>query len=248
LSRIPYGSVLTRWAERRPEHIALVCEDESISCGDLEARANRLARAFEAQGVEAGDLVSLVLPNGIELVSAMLASWKLGAVPNPLGPGMPAAELSAILERADPRLIVGAEDNVGEGRARLPAEYRAPTTLSSEPLPERIAPHERALASGGSTGLPKLILPSAEAVYDSEIRSVFAQARRVALVPGPLHHAAPFSACFQPLFAGCKVVLMKRFDARRFLEAIEHHRVDRVTVVPTMMLRGSPTTSPAWSA
>ncbi len=237
LTRIPYGSVLTRRAESQPERIALICEDEAISCIALETRANRLARAFEQEGVRPGDLVSLVLPNGIHLVSAMLATWKLGAVPNPLGPGLPAAELSAILDRADPRLVVGAEDRVGPGRASLPEDFRAPESLSGDPLPERIAPHERALASGGSTGLPKLILPSAEAVYDSENRSAFSQARRVALVPGPIYHAAPFTACFQPLFAGCTVVLMKRFDARRFLEAIQRHRVDRATVVPTMMLR-----------
>jgi bile acid-coenzyme A ligase len=86
--------VLTELAAQDPERIALVCGEEAISRGDLEARANRLAWAFEKEGVRANDFVSLVLPNGIELVSAMLASWKLGAVPNPLAPAMPAAEPS----------------------------------------------------------------------------------------------------------------------------------------------------------
>lgn len=237
MSRIPYGSVLTRLAEQDPERIALVCEEASVSRRDLEARANRLARGFQSEGVLPGDLVSLVLPNSLELVVAMLASWKLGAVPNPLAPGMPGAELAAILERARPRLVLGGENGTGEKHRSLPADYESGLSLETDPLPERIAPHERALASGGSTGLPKLILPRSEAVYDSDARSFFATVRRVALVPGPLYHAAPFSACFQPLFAGCKVVLMKRFEATRFLELIERHRVDRVTVVPTMMLR-----------
>ncbi len=245
MSRVPYGSVLTELAERDPERIALVCGEEAISCGDLEARANRLAWAFESVGVRANDFVSLVIPNGIELVSAMLASWKLGAVPNPLAPGMPTAELERILARANPRLIVGGETGLAETASglrtprpkHLPANYVPGPSFSSAPPTERVAPHERALASGGSTGLPKLILPKSEAIYDSELQPVFARVRRVALVPGPLHHAAPFSACFQPLFAGRKVVLMKRFDARLCLELIERHRVDRITVVPTMMLR-----------
>ena len=242
LSLIPYGSVLTRLAESDPEPIALVCGDRSLSRGELDARANRMARAFEANGVSPGDVVSLLLPNGVELVIAMLASWKLGAVPNPLAPGLPPLERAAILERAAPGLIVGADalgdDGQGEGPVpTLPAGYRPDPTLSADPLPERIAPHERALASGGSTGLPKLIIPQAKAVYDTEATAAFSRVRRVALVPGPLYHAAPFSACFQPLFAGCTVVLMERFDARLFLELIERHRVDRVTVVPTMMLR-----------
>jgi bile acid-coenzyme A ligase len=241
LSRIPYGSVLTRLAHRTPERIALICGEDAIAWGALEASANRLARAFEAQGVRLGDIVSLVLPNGIELVTSILATWKLGAVPNPLAPAMPAAELAAVLKRADPKLIVGGEAKIDANSlgsaTRLPAGYAADASLSSGPLDERIAPHERALASGGSTGLPKLILPKAQAVYDTENHSVFARARRVAGVPGPLYHAAPFSACFQPLFAGCQVVLMKRFDPRLFLAMVERHAVDRVTVVPTMMLR-----------
>ena len=166
-----------------------------------------------------------------------LACWKLGAVPNPLSPGMPDAELAAILERARPRVVLGGQGPAHADARFLPADYPSGLALSDEPLPETAAPHERALASGGSTGLPKLILPRSEAVYDSDAGSVFARVRRVALVPGPLYHAAPFSACFQPLFAGCKVVLMRRFDPERFLELIEEHRVDRVTVVPTMMLR-----------
>ena len=237
LNRIPYGSALTRLAEEDPDRIALVCGDEAISRKDLDARANRLARGFEAEGVGPGDLVSLLLPNGIPLVSAMLASWKLGAVPNPLASTMPAAEIETILERADPRLVVGGNPEAMKNRRVVAADFEAGLGHAMDPLPERIAPHERALASGGSTGAPKLIIPHAEAVYDDANRSVFTSARRVALVPGPLYHAAPFSACFQPLFAGCKIILMERFDALRFLELIELHRVDRVTVVPTMMLR-----------
>ena len=237
MSRIPYGSVLTRLAEQDPERVALVCEEASLSCRELEARANQLARGLELEGVGQGDLVSLVLPNGVELVVAALACWKLGAVPNPLAPGMPKAEIAAILERARPRLVLGGESAIHGDYRFLPADYPTGHSFGKDPLPERVAPHERALASGGSTGLPKLILPRSEAVYDSDAGSFFAKVRRVALVPGPLHHAAPFSACFQPLFAGCKVVLMKRFDAKHFLELIEEQRVDRVTVVPTMMLR-----------
>jgi len=237
--------VLTELAQRDPERIALVCGDESVSRGDLEAQANRLAWAFEEEGVRAGDLVSLVLPNGIELVRAMLATWKLGAVPNPLAPAMPDAELDLILERANPRLVIGREFRASQTQLRpgtpdprcLPANFTPDPSFSSAPPAQRIAPHQRALASGGSTGLPKLILPKAEAVHDSEDLSVFARVRNVALVPGPLHHAAPFSACFQPLFAGRKVILMKRFDAGLCLDLIQRHRVDRITVVPTMMLR-----------
>ena len=57
------------------------------------------------------------------------------------------------------------------------------------------------------------------------------------LVPGPLYHAVPFSAAWQGLFGGAKVVLMRRFDASECLALIEKHRIDRVHFVPTMMQR-----------
>jgi bile acid-coenzyme A ligase len=98
-------------------------------------------------------------------------------------------------------------------------------------------PHERALASGGSTGAPKLIVPSNPAAYDTENPSPIFRARTAALVPGPLTHAVPFSACWQAIFAGAHAVLMTRFDAADALALIEAHRVDRVCLVPTMMLR-----------
>jgi bile acid-coenzyme A ligase len=104
-------------------------------------------------------------------------------------------------------------------------------------LPDVTPPHERALASGGSTGQPKLILPRNPGAYDPEAPSPIFKPRAAVLVPGPLYHAVPFSAAWQGLFAGAKVVLMRRFDASECLALIEKHRIDRVHFVPTMMQR-----------
>jgi len=238
MSRIPYGSVLTRLAAADPERTALVCAGETLSRAGLEARANRLARAFEAQGVGPGDLVSLALPNSIGLVSGCIAAWKLGAVPNPLSHRLPAPEREKILVRARPKLTLGCEPP--PGAHGLPADFEPGSEISDAALSgaeRRIPPHERALASGGSTGLPKLILPASPGVYDDEQPSRLFTARNAMLVPGPVHHAAPFSACFQALLGGATVVLMERFDAARCLGLVERHRIDRMVVVPTMMLR-----------
>jgi len=229
--------MLSRLASDQPEKVALVCEEGEITRRELDSGANRLARDFAEQGVGTGDLVSLVLPNGLHLVRAMFACWKLGAVPNPLSHRMPPVELARVLERAQPRLIMGSPSSLPAGQTTLDPSHEASAHFPDTPLPECISPHERALASSGSTGQPKLIIPAAEAAYDPEKASPFFQARNSALVPGPLYHAAPFSACFQALFGGATVVLMTRFEASTFLELVERHRIDRVTLVPTMMLR-----------
>jgi bile acid-coenzyme A ligase len=230
-----YGRVLSDLARAEPERVALVVEDDAITRAELEDRANALARACAARGVGPGDIVSLCLPNGVELVVAMFATWKLGAVPNPLSDRLTEHERDAILQRADPKLVLGVDSAEVGGRASLPAGFEPADEAA--PLLDVTPPHERALASGGSTGLPKLIIPKTPAKYDPDTASPFFRARHAALVPGPIHHAAPFSATFQALLAGCKVVLMRRFDASRFLELVETHRIDRVTLVPTMMLR-----------
>jgi bile acid-coenzyme A ligase len=237
LSRISYGRVVTELAARDPEAVAVVHEGTELRRGELERRSNRLARAYAERGVEPGDLVSIGLPNGIGFICACLATWKLGAVPNPVSPRLPAAERSGILDRARPALVVGASGAADEGRPTLPADFEPDPKLSDAPLPDRLPPHERAMASGGSTGQPKLIVAANPASYDPEAPSPFFKARRAALVPGPLYHAAPFSSAWQAIFGGATAVVMTRFDAAACLELIERHRVDRVCLVPTMMLR-----------
>lgn len=235
-----YGCVLSALAAEDSERVALLCDgaagSEQLTRGELEDWANRLARAYAQLGLRHGQFATIALPNGPEFFAACLAIWKLGAVPNPVSHRLPPAERDAIIARADPGLVIGVEEGSCPGRCCI-APNLPVDTYSSAPLPAQISPHERAMASGGSTGLPKLIVAAHPAVYDPQRASTLFKGRHAVLVPGPLYHGAPFSAAFGGLFCGCKVVVMQRFDARRCLELIQHHRVDRMTVVPTMMQR-----------
>src|SRR5262245_30238287 len=237
MALVSYGRRVTDLAAAQPDAVAFVCGDEVVTRGELERDANRRAREFARRGVSPGDLVTLVLPNGFEWLKSCLAAWKLGAVPNPLSARLPARERDAILAQANPSLVVGLAASEVAGRASLPAGFEPDPALAADPLPDAVPPHERALASGGSTGQPKLILPRNPGAYDPEAPSVIFKPRASVLVVGPLYHAVPFSAAWQGLFAGAKVVLMRRFDASECLALIEEHRIDRVHFVPTMMQR-----------
>lgn len=237
MALVSYGRRVTDLAAEQPDAIAFVCEEQVLTRGGLERDANRRARAFAERGVEAGDIVTLLLPNGFEWLSSCLAVWKLGAVPNPLSARLPVRERDAVIERANPSLIVGLDENEAVRRASLPRGFEPDPALPDDPLPDVTPPHERALASGGSTGQPKLIIPRNPAAYDPEAPSPLFKARAAVLVPGPLYHAVPFSAAWQGLFGGAVVVLMRHFDASECLALIEKHRIDRVHFVPTMMQR-----------
>ncbi|MCB1679022.1 MAG: AMP-binding protein [Halioglobus sp.] len=236
MTKVPYVRLIRQFAQNTPQRVTLEFEDARVTCLELELRSNRLARAYAQYGVRQGDLVTICLPNAPEYFFACVAAWKLGAVPNPLSAGLPDTERNAIVERADPALIVGVRKPVGQ-RPTLPPDFEPDPALPDTPLPEKIAPHERALTSGGSTGVPKLIMPGNPAVYDVDNPSPLFTPRNAMLVPGPLYHAGPYSAAWGAVFAGGKAVIMHRFDAARCLQLIEKHCVDRVFFVPTMLNR-----------
>jgi bile acid-coenzyme A ligase len=237
MARMSYGSAFAWHAARDPERIAVVHEGESIARGALDRLANRLARDYAARGVRAGDLVTLGLPNGIEFFAACLATWRLGATPQPISARLPALERRAILALAKPALALGVDPEDLPGHATLPAGHAPDPALSEAPLPDVVAQHARCMTSGGSTGRPKLILDVAPALCDPEVPENFMQRDGAALVPGPLYHAGPFLTSWQALLSGGKVVVCSRFDAERCLALIEEHRIDWVLFVPTMMQR-----------
>lgn len=238
MGRLSYGLRITQLAEADPDRVALVCDGdgEQITRGELESRANRMARVFAERGVERGRLVTIGLPNGFAFVVASVAAWKCGAVPNPISPRLPPLERAGILELADPALVVGVDD-LEHRYPALPSGFEPPSQLDDNPLPDVVSPHERAVASGGSTGRPKLILLRTPAEHDPEVPATVLTPKGCVLVPGPLYHAGPFGSLTQGLLAGEKVVLLRRFDASLCLELIERESVEQILFVPTMMQR-----------
>jgi bile acid-coenzyme A ligase len=226
-----------RWhAERIPDAVAITHEGDTTSATtwrELELRTNRLARAYEQLGVREGDFVTIALPNGIAFYEACVATWKLGATPQPISAKLPALERKAIIELAKPALVVGATDEGVPGVRCVPADFAPEAELDDGSLPERVAPSLKAPTSGGSTGRPKLIVSGQRGVTDPEATRM----RLVQLVPGPLYHNAPFAISMQTLFAGGQLVVMSRFDAEQVLQLIQRHSVQYAVLVPTMMHR-----------
>jgi bile acid-coenzyme A ligase len=234
---LSFPAAFARNAAADPHATAVVCGAQRVTRGELDRRTNRLARAFGDRGVGEGDLVCIALPNGIPFLEATFAAWKLGAVPQPLSARLPAAERDALVELASPRLVIGVPAGAYAGRACLPEGFEPDASLSDAPLPDRTSPHGQAIASGGSTGRPKLIVDANPALFDPESAHYGIDAGSVVLVPGPLFHTGPFLNAREALLRGGQVVLMPRFDPTEFLELVARHRVAWVNVVPTMLHR-----------
>ena len=88
-------------ADAIPERVALVSGKTRHTFAALDARANRLAHALLARGVSAGDHVGFFLYNGAEFIEAMLACFKIRAVPININYRYVEAELAFLCSNAD---------------------------------------------------------------------------------------------------------------------------------------------------
>jgi bile acid-coenzyme A ligase len=234
----PIGTQISALAELAPAEPAVTCDGLTITRAELDRSTNRLARAYAERGVGVGDYVTVALPNSIEWIQAVVACWKLGAVPQPLSPRLPDAEFAGILGLRPRALLVGRDH---PGTPSVPMGFVPNPALSDDPLPEAVSPCWKSMASGGSTGRPKLI----EAGGDSRVPPAFgdalgAQEGDTTLVPVPLTHNTGFSSATIALLMRNHLVLMNRFDPHEFLRLITEHRPEVVTAVPTIMQRALP--------
>ncbi|MFJ9818692.1 amino acid adenylation domain-containing protein [Streptomyces sp. NPDC101151] len=148
-----------------PDAVAVQCEDRSLTYGELNARANRLARYLRASGVGRESLVALCLPRSEWLVVCALAVLKAGGAYVPLDPSAPAERLGHVLRDSAPRVLLvdgGVPEGLDAGGASvvdvrgrwewLPDDDLQPVAGAS---PDDLA---YVIYTSGSTGLPKGVM------------------------------------------------------------------------------------------
>jgi bile acid-coenzyme A ligase len=234
---ISIGARLAREAERQPDALAMVFEDRSITWRALHRRTSRIARGLEAQGVKLGDFVTIALPNSIGFIEACYGCWKAGAIPQPVSNRLPLAELRAIVELADPPVVVN-DTPLDCGKPVVSIADLLALSDDDGDLDDRVSPSWKAPTSGGSTGRPKLIVSSQPGVV-SQLSADYWRIRPddICVVPGPMYHNGPFITAFTALQQGARLILMRKFDAEGTLREIDKYKATWVYLVPTMMGR-----------
>jgi bile acid-coenzyme A ligase len=234
---ISYARRLTELAERDPHRPAISCGDDSLTRSEIESATNRLARDLAAGDVGFGDMVTIALTNSIDWFVAVGACWKVGAIPQPVSARLPEPELRAILELADPKVVLGVDPSMAPGRRVLPTGYRPSSDISDAPLSDVTSPAWKAPTSGGSTGRPKIIVAGRPAHFDIDAPLAFGQLDGCSVVPGPLYHNGPIGCSIVSWIAGSHVVVFPRFDPEATIAAVERYKADAILLVPTMMKR-----------
>ncbi len=237
MARQSISRIITSLADDDPNRVVAQDDTGHLTARALDLASNRLARAYRELGVGQDALVTVCLPNTLEIVVVCAAIWKCGATPQPVSTGLDAVERAEIEELVRPALVVGAPSSRAEV-PWVPVGWEPDGDLSDAILPDAWAASWKAPTSSGSTGRPKVVVAQGPALLDpTRPIAAFLPRDQVQLVAGPLTHSATFTYAFRGLMTGHRLVILPRFDERRVLAAIASHRVTWALVVPTMMQR-----------
>ena len=108
-------------AAQTPEAVAIKFMDTCLSYGELNGRANRLARYLITQNVGPEDIVAVCLPRSPEFIISLLAILKSGAAYLPLDPNYPPSRLAFMLEDARPSFVIGTATSASELGSSCPS-------------------------------------------------------------------------------------------------------------------------------
>ncbi len=259
--------LLTTLAEQLGDKPALIDDrpDGTLirwTFADLEANANRLARVFQAHGIQPRDKVMWCGHNSVWTVTCGHAARKLGAVSVPLNYRLTKEEAAYVTDNSDTRIVfIDAEHAalfesirgqipqvehviVYDGEPR-PGQIAAADLLdgiSAQPLESEADPAAAGtmIYTSGTTGKPKGAVRSniGDPTQLQQMLAMYGcRPDDVYLTTGPLYHSGPggYLAICQSL--GNTAVLQRAFDAEDWLRLVDRYRVTTTFSAPTPIRR-----------
>ncbi len=187
--------LVARRAALAPDAVAIRHDALELTYGEVEARADRVARLLGRAGVAPGALVGLFVDRGPDVVVGILGIWKAGGAYVPLDPAYPSDRLRFMVQDSGIGVVVTRDRLVG----RLPTKTVAAISLDEDhdesneppPSPEHVAgPADLAyvIYTSGSTGEPKGVLVEHRGLLD------VVRAQAVLFEPGPRDRVLQFAS------------------------------------------------------
>lgn len=253
-------------ARTAPQRPALREGTQHLSYAQLDAAMDRVAATLQRDGLKPSDAVAICAGNSVDAAVIFLGALRAGVVVAPLAPGAGAASLARMADDAEAKLLFADESlddgtveaamkaqrtgdmslpriAIGPNRAHSPGRslesWLAPA--GATPRAVKIAPGApfNIIYSSGTTGEPKGIVQphSMRWAHVSRASRYGYGPRTVTLLSTPLYSNTTLVVFFPTLaFGGC-VALMRKFDARGYLELAEQLRVTHTMLVPVQYRR-----------
>ena len=231
----------------------VVCGDRRFTYAEFGERVERLAFGLLSEGVLPGDRVAYLSFNTHQLLEGYFAAPLIRAIVMPLNVRLTAAELTDILNHAEPRVLVYEADFaplVAQLRQSCPGvqcwvesgePYEKLLACGRIQRPDFFSFDEREIAelfyTSGSTGTPKGVTLSHRTLYLHMLAvsaTFYNDETMVELHTIPLFHANGWGRPQCATFHGLKQVMVRRFDPACVLRLIQEEKATSMSLVPTM--------------
>jgi long-chain acyl-CoA synthetase len=249
--------MLRRFATERAGHVALICDGETVTYAELDAKVDRFAAALQRDGLKPCDAMALCAAASVDYVVAFLGGLRAGAAVAPLAPSSSAASLVSMIGNSGARsLFLDAEVKrllepvAAEISAKAIAldNHAGSISLQAWIAPEGIKPESvvihpawpfNIIYSSGTTGTPKGIVQSHGMRWAYAQRSIERGygPHAVTLISTPLYSNTTLVSFMPTLTFGGTVVLMPKFDATRYLTLAQQYRATHTMLVPVQYQR-----------
>jgi len=258
------GSILTRQARYRPNHLAVVFEENRLNYHTFNARVNQVANALLKLDISRDDKIATILPNCLELLEIYWAVAKIGAVVVPLSPLLRQKALVTLLNDSDTVLVISNiafTETLNAIKPELPAiaadryiltdgvdrvgyqDYHDLTAATPEDEPTGIEINDddvyNIIYSSGTTGLPKGIIHThyIRAMYASLVIPTFRMTpESIVLHTGSLVFNGAMLTMLMTFYAGATYIVHRQFSPEAFIDTVEQEQVTHTMLVPSQIV------------
>jgi long-chain acyl-CoA synthetase len=213
---------------------------------ELDAMSNGVARALSKRGLARGDRVAILSANRAEYIAAYFGIMRAGFVAVPVNYRFPRKTIHFIIKDAGAKLVFC------DRASHQNAPFDLPVVVFGDEGPESYGsfidsgafetvipePREPAmfLYTSGSTGVPKgVVLSHQSHIWVVETRLAPGLDRHRYLIAAPLYHMNALALAKLACAANATIVLLPKFEARPYIEAIGQYRPTWLTAVPPMI-------------